>query len=32
MHHSVLLTVQQMDISTQERFDMGTFQHKEFLA
>jgi hypothetical protein len=23
---------QQMDVSTQERFDMGTFRHEEFLA
>ena len=32
MHHSALRTFRQMDVSTLECFDMGTFRHGEFSA
>ena len=32
VHHSVLQTFGQMDISTQEHFDMRTFRHRDFSA
>ena len=32
MYYSYLKTLRQMDISTQEHFDMGTFRHKDFSA
>ena len=32
VHNSALQTFWQMDISTRQHFDMGTFRHEEFLA
>jgi hypothetical protein len=32
MHHSALWTFRQMDVSTWERFNVGTFWHREFSA